>query len=72
MKLEVEYLFTTLFSGTNFYIYQLPEGLGMRKTLTHGVFTDFHGVMKVQSLTCSPLPTEISSMMSLTPKSFIK
>ena len=32
MKLEVEYLFTTSSSGANFYIYQVPEGLGMRKT----------------------------------------
>ena len=56
MKLEVKYLFTTSFSGAKFYIYQLPEGLGMRKTLTHGIFMDFHGVMQVQSLTCTHSP----------------
>ena len=68
MKLEVKYLFPTPSSGANFYIYQFPEGLGMRKILTHGIskqknpqtrkdfwtFTDFHGVIRVQSPTCTP------------------
>ena len=36
-KLEVKYLFPTLSSDANFYIYQLPEGLGMRKILAHGI-----------------------------------
>ena len=68
MKLEVKYLFPTSSSGVNFYIYQLPEGLGMRKMLAHGVvmrknqqtreyifwiFMHFHGVMRVQSPTCT-------------------
>ena len=54
MKLEVKYLFPTSCSGASFYIYQLPEGLAMRKIL-HMVlgckrihklgrtFQDFHG-----------------------------
>ena len=37
MKLDVTYLFPTLCSDINFYIYQLPEGLGMRKMLAHGI-----------------------------------
>ena len=64
MKLEVKYLFPTSSSDTNLYIYQLPEGLGVRKILAYGIkmrknpqtredifwiFTDFHGVMQVQS-----------------------
>ena len=59
MKLETQCLFPTSFSGTNVYIYQMPEGLGMKKILTHGVrmqmnpqtradvswiFTNFHGI----------------------------
>ena len=57
-----KYLFPNLFSGSNFYIYQFPEGLGMRK-IAHGIrmqnnsqtrtnifwiFTEFHGVMWIQ------------------------
>ena len=57
-----KYVFPNLFSGSNFYIYQFPEGLGMRK-IAHGIrmqnnsqtrtnifwiFTDFHGVMRIQ------------------------
>ena len=88
MKLEVKYLFPTSSSGANSYIHQLPEGLGMRKILAHvirlrknpqtredifWIFTDFHGVMRVQSPTFNPpapppTPTEISSMASLTRK----
>ena len=37
MQLDVKYLFPTSFSGANSYIYELPEGLGMRKTLAHGI-----------------------------------
>ena len=33
MRLEVKYLFPISSSGANFYIYQLPEGLRMRKIL---------------------------------------
>ena len=52
MKLQVKYLFST---STSFYIYQLPEGLRMRKILAYGIrmqknpknqggyFLDFHG-----------------------------
>ena len=69
MKLEVKYLFPTSYSAANYCIYDLLEGLGMRKILPHGirmqknpetradifwVFTDFHRVMRVQSLTCTP------------------
>ena len=36
MKLEVKYLFPNSSSGANVYIYQLSEGLGMRKT-AHGI-----------------------------------
>ena len=69
MKLEVKYLFPTLSSGANFYIYQLPAGLGMRKISPHSIrmqnnpqtrvemlwiFTGFHGVMQVESPTCTP------------------
>ena len=68
MKLKVKYLFPTSSSGADFYIYQLPEGLGMSKVLAHGIrmqknpqtredifwiFTDFHGVMWFQSPTCT-------------------
>ena len=68
MKLQVQYYFPTSFSGTDFYIYQKPEGLGMRKILEHGVrmqknpqtsadiswiFTDFHGILRVRSPTCT-------------------
>ena len=60
MKLEVKYLFLTLSSGANFYIFQLPEE--MRKILAHGImvqmnpktsldifwiFMDFLGDMRV-------------------------
>ena len=37
MKSEVKYLFPTSSSGPNFYICQLPEGLGMTKILAHGI-----------------------------------
>ena len=37
MKSEVKKLFSTSSLGANFYIYQLPEDLGMRKILTHGI-----------------------------------
>ena len=37
MKLKVKYIFPTLSSVANFYIYQLPEGLGMKKILAHGI-----------------------------------
>ena len=37
MELEIKYLFPTSSSGVEFYIYQLPEGLGMRTILTHGI-----------------------------------
>lgn len=33
MKLKFKYLFPTSSSGTNFYIYQLPEGLEIRNIL---------------------------------------
>ena len=33
MKLKFKYIFPTSSSGTNFYIYQLPEGLEIRKIL---------------------------------------
>ena len=37
MKLEVKYIFPTLTSGANFYIYELPEDLGMKKNIyAHG------------------------------------
>ena len=64
MKMEVKYLFPTSSSGVNFCIYQLPEGLEMRKILALGIrmqknpqtradivciFMDFHRVMQVQS-----------------------
>ena len=66
MKLEVKYIFATSIPGVNNYICKLPEGLGMRRILAHGtriqknpqtredifwIFTDFHGVMWVQSPT---------------------
>ena len=69
MKLEVKYLFPTSSSGANFYIYELPENLRMRKVLAHGIrkqknpqnkvdifwiFKDFHGGMWVQNPTCTP------------------
>ena len=37
MKLEVKYLFKNLSLGAHFYIYEMPEGLGMRKILVHGI-----------------------------------
>ena len=36
MKLKVKYLFPTSHLGANFFIYQLPEGLEMKKILAHG------------------------------------
>ena len=68
MKLEVKYLFPNSSSDANFYIFQLPEGLGTRKILAHGIrmqknpqttedifliFTDSHGVMQAQRQTCT-------------------
>ena len=67
MKLEVKYIFPTSISGANFYIYELPEGLGMKIIDAHGTsmqkkstnqeghFPDFHGVMWVQSPICTPV-----------------
>ena len=37
MKLEVKYLYSTSCSGRNFYIYQLPQGLGARKISANGI-----------------------------------
>ena len=37
IKSEANYLFPTLSSSANFYIYQLPEGLMMSKILAHGI-----------------------------------
>ena len=68
MKLEVRYLFLTLSSGTNFFIYQLSEGLESRKILPFlgskkihkpwytfcCISMDFHGVIRVQNPTCIP------------------
>ena len=66
MKLEVQYLLPTC---ANFYIYQLPKGLGIRKILAHGIrmlknqqtrvdifwiFADSHAVMWVHSPTGTP------------------
>ena len=36
MKFEVKYLFPTSSSGAYFYIYEIPEGLGMKKIWAHG------------------------------------
>ena len=62
IKLEAKYLFPTSSSGSDVYIYQLLEGLRIRKILAHGirmqknphigteifwVFTHCHGVMRV-------------------------
>ena len=59
MKLEIKYLFPTSSSGVKFSIYQLFEGMEMRKILAHfirmqkkpqtrehifWIFTDFHRV----------------------------
>ena len=85
MKLEDKYLFPTSSSDANFYIYELPEGLGMRQMLAYGtrmqknsqiredifwIFADIHGAMWVQSATCTPA-RKTSSVASLTPKSSI-
>ena len=66
LPLPPYHLFPTSSSGVNFYIYQLPEGLGI---LAHGIrmqknpqtrenifwiFTDFHVVMWVQNPTYTP------------------
>ena len=79
MKLKVKSLFPTLSSGTNFFIYQLPEGLEIRRILAHGIrmqtfpqtrvdiyqiFTDFLRVIQFNL----HLRTEISAMASLRPK----
>ena len=39
MKLEVQYLFPTSCSGANLFIYQLSEGLGIKKILAHRIKT---------------------------------
>ena len=60
VKLKVNYLFPTSSSGANFYIYELPEGLGKSKILAQTrveifwILTDFHEVIQVQSPTCTP------------------
>ena len=77
MKLGVKYLFPTSCSGASFYIYQLPEGLAIRKIL-HMVlgckrihkpgrtFQDFDGFSWSYASPKSNLHprTEISSMAS--------
>ena len=82
MKLEVKHVFPTSSSGVIFFIYQLSEGLGMRRILAHGIrmqrkpqsrednFWIFMElcVSKVQLVPC----TEISYIASLTTKSYIK
>ena len=79
MMLNVKHHFqTSSSSGANFYIYELPEDLRMTEILAHEqtredifwIFTDFYGVMWVQSPTCSPSSAhiEISSMLLLTLK----
>ena len=85
MKLEVKYLFPISFSGATFFIYELPEGLGMRKILANGtrmqknpqnkeeifwICTDFHSYAGPKS-SLHPL-TEISSMASIILKSSIQ
>ena len=40
MKLEVKYIFSSSYSSVIFYIYELPEGLGIRKILAH----EAHGI----------------------------
>ena len=71
IKLEVKYIFLTSYWGVDFYIYQLSEGLGMRKISAHGIrmqknqtradifciFTDLHGAMQVPSPTYTPTQT---------------
>ena len=37
MKLKVKYLFPTSMPGTDFYIYQLPEGVKMREISVHDI-----------------------------------
>ena len=69
IKLEVKHIFLISNWGANIYNYQLPEDLGMRKILVHGIcmqknpqtranifwiFTDLHGVMQVPSPTYTP------------------
>ena len=78
MKLEVKYLFPTLSSDSNLYIYQLPEGLAMRQILAHAIkmqknpetrwhiFWIFMELYWSKSLLATPM--EISSIMLLTPK----
>ena len=79
MKLEVKYLFPTSSSGANFYIYQLPEGLGMRKILPRGIrmqnnpgkkFSWFSRIFMELCASKVQLASmhKISSMVSLTPK----
>ena len=62
MKFEVKYIFLSPSSVANFCIYQLPERLGMRKSIAPGIrmqknpqtmatifwiFLDFHRVMQI-------------------------
>ena len=72
-----------IYSG-NFYTYELPEGLGMRKIVAHGYldskectnqgghFLDFHRILwsyvNLKSNLQSSAHTEISSMVLLTLK----
>ena len=73
MKLEVKYIFPTSTSSANFYIYELPESLGMRKVLAHGIrmpgraFSGFSLGYVGPKSNLHP-GTEISSIASLTQK----
>ena len=81
MKLKFKYIFPTSSSGTNFYIYQLPEGLEIRKILARyqyanvfanqgGYLPDFHGFPQgyADRKFNLHLRTQISAMVSLSPK----
>ena len=80
VKLEVKHPFPTSSWGTHFYIYQLPEGLRMRKILAHMVlgckrihkpgltFSAFLQIEITQVQSPTYPCTEISSMVPLTPK----
>ena len=69
IKLRVKYIFPASTPGVNNYNGKMPEGLVMRRILTHGtkiqknpqtrkdifwIFTDFHRVMRVQSPAYTP------------------
>ena len=43
---RVKHLFQTSSSDGNYYIYELPEGLGMRKILAHGYILAFKRMHK--------------------------